>query len=254
MSTHLRDRLLICVLAGIAMSIALPGIAKAQFTDLRLPISLDADSTDYDGKNSMLMFKGLRLSQGNIGIEADEGRASKLDFEDSVWRFTGNVIIDVENGHIECDSADLQFLEHQLMVADIVGTPATVERTREGSDETTYAEAGILRYDLKAGTIEFSEDATITEGGNQISSSFLVYNIQEQRINAQSSGDGENRVKIVYTPRDPDAGADDTGAEDTDADDADAAETPATDVAGDDAETDDVETDDAKDPPESDSS
>jgi lipopolysaccharide export system protein LptA len=239
MSTHLRNRLLIFLLASIAMSIALPGIAKAQLTDLRLPISLDADSTDYDGKNSMLMFKGLKLSQGNIGIEADEGRASKLDFEDSVWRFSGNVIIDVENGHIECQSADLQFLEHQLIVADIVGAPATFEMTREGSDETTYAEAGILRYDLKAGTIEFSEDATITEGGNQISSSYLVYNILEQRINAQSSGDGENRVKIVYTPRDPDAGADDT----------DAAEPPATDVADD-----DVETDDAKDPPESDSS
>jgi len=85
----------------------LPGLAAAQLTDLRLPISLDADSTDYDGKRSMLRFKGLRLSQGNIGIEADEGLASKLDFEDSVWKFTGSVIIDVENGHIECDSADL---------------------------------------------------------------------------------------------------------------------------------------------------
>ena len=33
----------------------------------------------------MLMFRGLRLSQGNIGIEADEGRASNLDFEDSIF-------------------------------------------------------------------------------------------------------------------------------------------------------------------------
>jgi len=159
----------------------------------------------------MLMFKGLRLSQGNIGIQADVGRASKLDFDDSVWRFTGNVIIDVENGHIECDSADLQFIDHQLRVADIVGTPATFELTRAGSDDTTYAEAGILRYDLLAGTIEFSENAKITEGGNQISSSYLVYNIQEQRINAQSSGEGDNRVKIIYTPRDAEPAA--TGAE-----------------------------------------
>ena len=68
--------------------------AGAQLTDLRLPISLDADSTDYDGKNSMLMFRGLRLTQGNIGIEADEGRASNLDFENSVWQFIGNVVID----------------------------------------------------------------------------------------------------------------------------------------------------------------
>ena len=188
--------------AGIAVVLGVPAAIHAQWSDLRLPISLDADSTDYDGKNSMLMFKGLRLSQGNIGIQADTGRASKLDFEDSVWRFSGNVIIDVDNGHIECSSADLQFYEHQLVLAEIEGSPATFELTRAGDEDTTYAEAGKLRYDLKSGTIEFSENATITEGGNQISSSFLVYNILEQRINAQSSGDGENRVKIIYTPRD----------------------------------------------------
>ncbi len=175
--------------------------ASAQLNDLRLPISLDADSTAYDGKNSMLMFRGLRMSQGNIGIEADEGRASNLDFENSVWQFNGNVIIDVENGHIECDTADLQFVNHQLTLATIGGAPATFEMTRPGSEETTYAEAGKLRYDLLAGTIEFSEDATITEGGNQISSDYLIYNIVEQRINAQGSPEGDGKVRITYTPR-----------------------------------------------------
>ena len=200
----------------LSISGFLPSAAFAQLSDLRLPISLDADSTDYDGKNSMLMFKGLRLSQGNVGIEADEGRASKLDFEDSIWRFSGNVIIDVEGGHIECESADLQFVAHQLLVADIKGGPATFELTRADSEQTTYAEAGKLLYDLKAGTIEFSENAVITEGGNQISSSFLVYNILEQRINANAE-DGD-RVKIIYTPRDVDEiipeGADDAAVED----------------------------------------
>ena len=79
-----------------AILLLLPASAAAQITDLRLPISLDADSTAYDGKSSMLMFRGLRMTQGTIGIEADEGRASNLDFEDSVWRFSGNVIVDVE--------------------------------------------------------------------------------------------------------------------------------------------------------------
>ncbi len=199
-----KSRILAGIAAFIPLCVFLPGAAYAQLSDLRLPISLDAESTDYDGKNSMLMFRGLRLSQGNIGIQADVGRASKLDFDDSVWQFTGNVIIDVENGHIECDSADLQFIDHQLRLADIEGAPATFEMTRGGSDDAPYAEAGKLRYDLLAGTIEFSENAKITEGGNQISSSYLVYNIQEQRINAQSSGEGDNRVKIIYTPRDAD--------------------------------------------------
>jgi lipopolysaccharide export system protein LptA len=69
---------------------------------------------------------------------------------------------------------------------------------RPGTDEITYAEAGKLSYDVNAGIIEFSEQATINEGGNQISSNFLVYNITEQRINAQGNEDG--RVRIKYTP------------------------------------------------------
>jgi len=205
---------------AILSLLLLPVCAAAQLTDLRLPISLDADSTDYDGKSSMLMFRGLRLSQGNIGIEADEGRASNLDFEDSVWQFSGNVIIDVENGHIECDTADLQFANHQLTVATIGGAPATFELKRVGSEETTYAEAGKLRYDLTSGVIEFSEDATITEGGNQISSNYLVYNIVEQRINAQGSPDGDGKVRITYTPQSTDDEAGDASVEETDAGDA----------------------------------
>lgn len=186
--------------ACITFLLIIPGAIFAQEMDQQLPITLDADSTDYDGKISMMTFEGLRLSQGLINVSADGGRASKLDFQDSVWRFEGNVIIDTENGHIECDTADLQFVGHTLRIASIEGSPATFELQRIGSDETTYAEAGKLEYDLESGIVEFSEDAIITEGGNQISSSYLVYNITEQRINAQSSGEDGERVKITYTP------------------------------------------------------
>ncbi|MDH3615821.1 MAG: hypothetical protein OEQ90_05040, partial [Gammaproteobacteria bacterium] len=53
-------------------------------------------------------------------------------------------------------------------------------------------------------------------GGNQISSNFLVYNITEQRINAQGNEDG--RVRIKYTPTngadtETDSAADSEGAE-----------------------------------------
>ena len=194
---HLRTLLVVAVL--------IPGHVVAQSDDLRLPISLDADSSEYDGKSTMVVFEGLRLTQGSIGIEADLGRASKLDFQDSVWRFEGNVVIDVENGRIECDSADLQFIGHTLRIATIKGSPATFELQRPESDEITYAEAGRLEYDLGTGIVEFSENAVITEGGNQISSSLLIYNIAEQRINAQSSGIGDEKVKITYTPVDVDA-------------------------------------------------
>ena len=188
----------ICILT-IALWPALT-IAQVSELDLRLPMSLDAETTSYDGKNSMLMFTGLRLSQGHIGIEADEGRATRMDFEDSVWQFKGNVIIDIENGHIECDTAEMKFDEFQLKLATVTGSPATFELKRTETGDVTYAEAGKLVYDIELGVIEFSENATITEGGNQISSNFLVYNIAEQRINAESSGSEDGRVRITYTP------------------------------------------------------
>ena len=191
----------------LLLLLLLPGFAVSQTSDLRLPITLAADSTDYDGKSSMMMFQGLRLSQGTTNIEADVGRASKIDFEDSVWHFTGNVVIDVDAGHIESESAELRFTDTQLRLAIIEGTPATFELSRPGSEETTYAQAGKLRYDFDAGIVEFSDDAIITEGGNQISSSFLMYNIAEQRINAQSSDDGVP-VQITVIPEavaEPDA-------------------------------------------------
>jgi lipopolysaccharide export system protein LptA len=180
--------------------ILLSGVAAAQTGDLRLPITLAADSTDYDGKSSMMMFQGLRLSQGTTNIEADEGRATKIDFEDSTWHFNGNVVIDVEAGHIESDSAELRFKDTQLKLAIFEGAPATFELRRPESDEITYAEAGRLKYDLDTGTVEFSGNAIISEGGNRISSSYLLYNITEQRISAQSSGEGDEKVKITVIP------------------------------------------------------
>lgn len=182
--------------------ILLPQLASAQLTDLdgRLPWDIDAESTSYDGKTATLIFSGLRLSRGSIAIEADEGRVTNKDMEDSSWHFSGNVIIDVGNGHIECESAVLKFADYDLRLAVVTGSPALFRLTRPGSSEATVAEAGRLSYDVEAGIIEFSENATITEGGNQFSSNYLVYNIVERRINADSSGSEDGRVRIIYTP------------------------------------------------------
>lgn len=202
-------------LIALLLSSTFSPFAAAQQPDLELPISMDADSADYDGKTSMMMYRGLRLTQGSMGIKADVARASNLDFEDSVWHFSGNVVIDVQNGHIECDSADLKFSGHQLQLATITGSPATFEMKRPGSDVVTYAEARRLQYDITGNVIEFSGNATITEGGNRISSEYLVYNIAEQRIKAQSAGEGESKVKITYTPSDEaDAQTDEKAGED----------------------------------------
>ena len=180
----------------------LPCLAAAQVNDLdmRLPMDIDADNTTFDGKNSMIIFNGLRLTQGSVSIQADEGRATRMELEDSTWQFSGNVVIDIGAGRIECDSADLYFDDFRLRTAIVLGSPAIYNLKRQGSEGITHGEAGRLEYDVDAGVIEFSDQATITEGGNQISSNMLVYNIAEQRIKADSSGVEDGRVRITYTP------------------------------------------------------
>lgn len=178
-----------------------PTLAVGQVVDLdRLPWSIDSETMAFDGKTSTVIYTGLQFSQGEISIEADEGRATTREQETSTWKFLGNVIIDLNNGHIECDSAELRFNGSVLNVAVVTGSPATFELIRASADDKTYAEAGNLKYDVVKGIIEFSEQATITEAGNEISSNFLVYNIVERRINADSSGNADDRVRITYTP------------------------------------------------------
>ncbi len=188
----------LCLLAFLA---AAP-LAAAQTGDLdmRLPMDIDADNTTFDGKNSMIIFNGLRLTQGHVSIQADVGRATRMELEDSYWSFSGNVVIVVGGGRIVCDSAELWFDEFRLKEAVVKGTPATYDLRRAGSEETTHAEAGNLRYDVDNGVIEFTDNAIIVEGGNQISSNVLVYNIAEQRIDADSTGEEDGRVRITYTP------------------------------------------------------
>ena len=189
-------------LRQLVLSLALlPMISAAQVVDLdRLPWTIDSETMAFDGKTSTVIYTGLQFSQGDISIEADEGRATTREQATSTWQFIGNVVIDLNNGHIKCDAADLQFNGSVLSLAVVTGSPATFELVREAADDATYAEAGKLEYNVTRGIIEFSEQATITESGNEISSNYLVYNINERQINTDSSGIGEDRVRITYTP------------------------------------------------------
>jgi len=189
--------------AAVLAALLLPAVSMAQDSDLdlrRLPWDIFAETMDFDGKTSTYIYTGVQFSQGDISIKADEGRASVDDEDRGSWSFEGNVVIDVSSGRIECQFAELFFNGNVLAKAVVSGSPATFLMRRSGSDDATHAEAGRLLYDVQKGVIEFSDQAKITEGGNQISSNYLVYNINDRRINADSSGADDDRVRVTYTP------------------------------------------------------
>ena len=176
----------------------------AQIDTTKLPITIDAESTDYSGEESILTFNKLNLSQGNISITADSGQANKLDFENSVWQFNGNVKIILSDGEINAESTYLEFKGHQIKIATIRGVSedqARLTLQRQDKLSVTTATADRIDYDFDAGMIDFSGRVSIVEDGNQISSSYLVYNIKKQTIQAQSKSQNDPKVKITFTPR-----------------------------------------------------
>ena len=173
---------------------------NAQINSAELPINIDAESTGYLADESVLTFTKLNLSQGGISISADRGEASKLDFENSTWKFEGNIRITLENGSIESDFAHLEFEGHQIKIARIQGSPAKLLIYREDQITTTSAIANRIDYDFQKSLIDFTGNVSIQEGGNQISSEYLVYNIKNQSIQAQSDSKDNSKVKITYTP------------------------------------------------------
>ena len=172
----------------------------AQINSAELPINIDAESTGYLADESVLTFTKLNLSQGRISISADRGEASKLDFENSTWKFEGNIRITLENGSIESDFAHLEFEGHQIKTARIQGSPAKLLFNREDEVTRTSAVANRIDYDFQKSHIDFTGNVSIEEGGNQISSEYLVYNIKDQSIQALSDSKENSKVKITYTP------------------------------------------------------
>ena len=173
---------------------------NAQINSTELPINIDAESTGYLADESVLTFTKLNLSQGGISISADRGEASKLDFENSTWKFEGNIRITLENGSIDSDFAHLEFEGHQIKIARIQGDPAKLIIYREDQITKTSAIANRIDYDFQKSLIDFTGNVSIQEGGNQISSEYLVYNIKNQSIQAQSDNIDNSKVKITYTP------------------------------------------------------
>jgi lipopolysaccharide transport protein LptA len=171
----------------------------------RLPVLVDATSTDLDSKTNTLVFKNIVVSQGNMRVQADHAHATGLDFANSRWNFEGNVRIDGEQrGNLRSDQAVVEFRDNHIARATITGKPAEFEQRRANSDAVARGHADEILYDLNDGTVRLTDDAWLSDGQNEISGPLLVYNIREQHIQAVAAPNapvgGEQRVHISIAP------------------------------------------------------
>jgi len=163
-------------------------------------ISLDAQSSELDYKNNNLIFRKVRITQGDMSVAADQAQATGLDFENSRWVFRGNVKITMDQGQLASDEAEVTFAKKLLSKAVVNGNPATFEQRIAKTGKLAQGHADTIDYDVAKGVVHLSKNAWMSDGDREILGESLKYNVVAQTIVAESSEQGSQRVRIVITP------------------------------------------------------
>jgi lipopolysaccharide export system protein LptA len=197
-------------LRGAGIAVALPlvlGFASAWGAARPppgVPIALDAQSADVDLASNNVVFRKVRISQGAMSISADQGQgtkqATRLDFDNSLWVFRGNVKISVDQGQLTSDDAEINFYKQRLAKAVANGKPASFEERIQKTGKVAHGTADTIDYDAAKGIVRLLKNAWLSNGDTEIRGESLKYNVLAQSIVAEGSGEDSQRVHIVITP------------------------------------------------------
>jgi lipopolysaccharide transport protein LptA len=184
---------------GAALAFALsPGVATpAPSTE---PINLEASSSDFDYRNGQLQFKQVRITQGDMSVEAAEANATGLEFENSEWRFKGDVKIKVRGGELDSNEATVAFRNNEIVRARVVGSPARFRQVSADPKKRAQGHASTIEYDVSASTVQLNGAAWLTDGQNEIRGSTLVYDIGRERVRANPGKSEPGGVRITIRP------------------------------------------------------
>lgn len=200
--------------AILAMSVLVVGEVRGILPDSQEPISLDADSSEFDRDSNTLIFRNVHITQGMLSIAAATASADGLDFADSSWQFDGNVRIDGEYSRIRAAKAVLRFRNHRMVHASASGEPANFERDATEDARALSGGARSIDYDLEAQTLTLSGEAQLIDGQNEINGETLLYQLTEERLVATSDQGGDQRVRVTVTPQTLGVGGDPKDDED----------------------------------------
>lgn len=128
----------------------------------------------------------------DMEIKANSIQTTSLDLEDSDWTLNGNVRIrsDQQQSKLSSDRAVVQFRNSEIQRITMTGSPAEFEQKRPDSGLITRGHAKQMVYEASAGVVRLVEDAWISDGGKEIKTPQLVYDIRKAEIRSTGSEDG----------------------------------------------------------------
>jgi lipopolysaccharide transport protein LptA len=181
--------------------LAWAGVGAATY-DSTAPIDLEAASSDFDYRNDTLLFRRVKITQGPLQVEAEEARATGLNFENSKWDLVGQVSITLPDGRLAAEQATVSFRDNAVAQAEVRGSPATFEQRLKDTRQLAKGHARTIFYDVRAGTVSLSGDAWLSDGQSEIRGDTLVYDIGRQRVAANPGATRPGGVRITINPKD----------------------------------------------------
>ncbi len=183
-------------------------LGSAQAATPQSAITLDAASSEIDGRsNEVLLHKVIIRQQGYV-IRADRARATGLDFENSHWVFSGSVDITTPDGHSTGDEATVNFADNRLQQAQLTGQPATfeqrnIDKTKEPAQPVLASgRANNMTYDFNKNTVRLTGQAWIQYNQNEFRGNSVTYDIPQRKVLARSEDQQGERVHITIKPND----------------------------------------------------
>ena len=168
------------------------------------PIVLDAQSADADLANNNVIFRKVRITQGTMSVAADVGQGTqqktRLDFDNSLWIFRGNVKISIEHGELLSDDAQINFVKQVLSKAVVNGKPAAFEQHLAKTGKVAQGHADTIDYDANKHLVRLTKNAWLSDGQTEIRGELLKYDVLAQSIVAEATEQNSQRVHIVITP------------------------------------------------------
>jgi lipopolysaccharide export system protein LptA len=161
-----RWRTLSWPLAALFSALLVPLPAGALSSDKDQPITIEADSVDYDEKTGKSIYRGdVVVQQGTIEIKADEV---------TVYRKEG---------------------ETDRVIA--TGAPVRFKQRPDDSELYVKGRAQRVEYDANSDTVYLIDKARITQGNDSFDSDRIQYDRVNAVMKAGASAQGKQRVRIT---------------------------------------------------------
>ena len=190
------------------LALAISFAAGAQ-NDESEELVLTSGPITFNGQTNLFEAQAVRITQGNLVIEADDVHATAIDFnEQSEWRFTGNVRITVGTAVIEAGSAVFTFDNERLSRGELSGTPVTFSDFDDVRQMPIVGRAQKMSYDYVARKLRMIGEAWVQRGRTEMFGCDLNYDFAAAERDAglvvtMDSDDCADKFRVRVVP-DPD--------------------------------------------------